>query len=220
MDLDVAEGERSAVGVSEAPPSPRSLLPTRRSSAPRPPVETRLRGIGVRSLIDAAFVACGEDATHAAISHADEAVWLGPVRDLATTAWYPIGWLRAFHGALHDSVAGASSPRALRRSAVRLDARGIFKFLLRFAKPELLAPAVRGLAQHYLDGPVLTAEVARPRCLSFRFTNLVGYDAHLIEDHLGGVEATVEVSNGRNARATLLDMSPDFSRFSGEVVWD
>lgn len=197
-------------------------MSARRSVAARGAQETRIRGVAARSMLHALTSTFGEETTERIIAATTgEAASLWQSRDIASSAWYPISFIREIHRATAACTGeGAAAVRGLRRTAVRLDARGIFKFLLRFASPALLAPAAGTVLELYLDGPTLEAKLIAPDTIHFRFENTVGYDELMWADHLGGIEAVVEASGGRNPRSVSLETAADYRVLVGEVRWD
>ncbi len=196
-------------------------MSARRSVDARHPRETRIRGVAARSLLHAMTSTFGEDTTEQIVAATTgEAASLWQSRDIAASAWYPISWIREIYRATAACTGqGPDAIRALRRAAVRLDARGIFKFLLRFSTPAMLAPAAKTVGDLYLEGPTLTAKLVAPDTIRFWFENTIGYDELLWADHLGGTEAVIEASGGRNATAVSLESSADYRLLVGEVRW-
>jgi hypothetical protein len=201
----------------------------------------RVRGQGLRSLLQA-FSARWDAATVSRIlARTQETVRSNVLHaDIAASGWYPITWYGDLYRACRE-VTGAPMEVAseLRAEALRIDARGMFRFLLKFASPPSLVGNYKRVCGLYVDGPQIEVETPRRNTVDVRWSKLVGYDRACVLDHVGGALEAIALCKGNNVRFSDLEMvraplapvvgssSPDRERMSQEyeafrffIHWD
>jgi hypothetical protein len=106
----------------------------------------------------------------------------------------------------------------------RMDARGIYRFVLRFASPESMIRHAQFVLGLYLDGPTLTVSTALARRpgdeqIAFRFDNAFGFHDDVWQGMLGSAEALCELSGGLDPEARCIETDSDAGWMAGEVCW-
>jgi hypothetical protein len=127
--------------------------------------------------------------------------------EIATSGWYPVTWYADLYRACR-TVTGAPVEIAaeLRAEALRHDARGLFRFLLKFTSPGALVSNYERVCGLYLDGPRIEVQRVGLGAIDVRWSNLVGYDEACVHDHLGGALEAITLCQGRAARLTDLEI--------------
>lgn len=137
------------------------------------------------------------------------------------TQWYSLAWYKQVQRAACDVGGSADFARRLGREARRLDARGVYRFILRFVSPESLIRNSASVMALYLEGPTLrTGEVRRAptSCsLEFEVTDADGFDDCLWEELLGSMEQLFRAAGSAGAAARVLEHDPGWLR--GEISW-
>jgi hypothetical protein len=189
---------------------------TARSQALSLSGEARVRGQAFRSLLQAlGSLSVDVEAVIARLPSE-----LGPLvnGDVKGTGWYPIASYAALHQAALD-VTGKSVAfsRALGEQATRLDARGVFQFVLRFVSPESLVRHADRVLGLYIDGPVIDVVLLAPNRGRVHISSAAGYTQSIWEDHYGSMEALVMLSGGREAKAVEIERGDDWGVV--ELTW-
>lgn len=150
------------------------------------------------------------------------------VGGLATTRWYPISWSIAIHrGARIVSKRGAELSYELGKRARMLDARGLYRFLLRFSSPELFIRHSDRLMSLYADGPTiqfgpvlstLIGDQSHFR-VSVRLDHCYAFDENIWQHSLGSIDGLFELSGAKDCRIEVTDGGGDASWMSAEVHW-
>jgi len=190
------------------------------AAASRP---ARFRGQAFRSLLGAIGATCDSAAL-------DEVLALLPTEagsllrrsEIVGTAWYPVEWLAALHAAAQAVTGrGPELARELGRDAMRMDARGIYQFVLRFVSPESLIRHAQLLVGLYVEGPRLTVGRVVPGegHVTFRFDNALGYDSNVWLGVLGSCEALIELAGAYAPRARCVDGGGDAGWLAGDIRW-
>jgi hypothetical protein len=170
----------------------------------------RVRGQGVRSLLQAISARWDAETVSEILARTPETVRSNVLHaDVAASGWYPVTWYGELYRACRE-VTGAPVEVAaeLRAEALRIDARGLFRFLLRFASPRSLVENYERICGLYLDGPRIEVDFVRSNAIEVRWSNLHGYDETCVYDHVGGAVEALTLCKGRNVRFSDL-----------EVVW-
>jgi hypothetical protein len=205
--------------ISQVPATGQTLAArakTARSQALSLSGEARVRGQSFRGLLQAlGSLSVDVEAVVARLPSE-----LGPLvnGDVKGTGWYPIASYAALHqAALEVTGKSVAFSRALGEQATRLDARGVFQFVLRFVSPESLirhADRVLGL---YIDGPVIDVVLLGPNRGRVHISSAAGYTPSIWEDHYGSMEALVTLSGGRDAKALEIERGDDWAVV--ELTW-
>jgi hypothetical protein len=167
-----------------------------------------VRGQGLRSLLQAISSRWEADTVAQILARTHETVRSNVLHaEIAASGWYPITWYGELYRACRE-VTGAPTEVAaeLRGEALRLDARGMFRFLLKFASPRALVSNYERVCGLYLDGPRIEVQHVGRSSIDVRWSNLVGYDEACIHDHLGGALEAIRLCQGRSARVSDLEI--------------
>lgn len=150
------------------------------------------------------------------------------VGGLATTRWYPLSWSIAIHqGARIVSKRGVELSYELGKRARMLDARGLYRFLLRFSSPELFIRHSDRLMSLYADGPTIqfgpissASSAEEQRCrVSVRLDHCYAFDENIWQHALGSIDGVFELSGAKNCRIEVTDGGGDSSALAAEVHW-
>jgi hypothetical protein len=205
--------------ISQVPANGQTLAArakTARSQALSLSGEARVRGQAFRSLLQAlGSLSVDVEAVVARLPSE-----LGPLvnGDVRGTGWYPIASYAALHqAALEVTGKSVAFSRALGEQATRLDARGVFQFVLRFVSPESLVRHADRVLGLYIDGPVIDVVLLGPNRGRVHISGAAGYSPSIWEDHYGSMEALVALSGGRDARAVEIERGDDWGVV--ELTW-
>lgn len=159
------------------------------------------------------------------------------VGGLAATRWYPLGWSIAIHhGARVVSNRGADLSYELGKQARKLDARGLYRFLLRFSSPEQFIRHSDRLMSLFADGPTIQfgpvlssvgGEGTKPRAegeprrfrSSLRFDHCYAFDENIWQHALGSVDGLFELSGAQAYRVEVTDGGGNSPWLCAEVHW-
>lgn len=205
--------------ISQVPATGQTLAArakTARSQALSLSGEARVRGQAFRSLLQAlGSLSVDVEAVVARLPSE-----LGPLvnGDVRGTGWYPIASYAALHqAALEVTGKPVAFSRALGEQATRLDARGVFQFVLRFCSPESLVRHADRVLGLYIDGPVIDVVLLGPNRGRVHISSAAGYTPSIWEDHYGSMEALVTLSGGRHAKAVEIERGDDWGVV--ELTW-
>lgn len=190
-----------------------------RAAAPSGP--SRVRGQGLRSLMHA-LAGRFDAATVAAIFQETSADVRSTLlsSNIAVSGWYPISWYAEIYRACRAVTgAGPEIARELRAEALRRDAKGLFRFLLRFATPSALVRHSERVCALYLEGPIVKSTMSGTQELQMEFSALFGYDESCVYDHIGGASAALELSGGANVELRSLVVAPNYESFVARLGW-
>jgi hypothetical protein len=189
--------------------------------AASPSGPSRIRGQGLRSLLHA--LAGRFDADTVAAIFQETNTDVRPTllsSNIAVSGWYPISWYAEIYRACRIVTgAGPEIARELRAEALRRDAKGLFRFLLRFATPAALVRHSERVCALYLEGPVVKSAMSGPQELQMEFSGLRGYDESCVHDHIGGASAALELSGGVNIALRSLVVAPYYTSFVARLGW-
>lgn len=188
--------------------SRRPPIPLARARATGHERVCRVRGQGLRSLLQAIAARWDAETVAEIVARTPENLRSTVLHaDIATSGWYPVTWYSEIHRACRD-VTGAPLAVAaeLRAEALRIDSRGMFRFLLRFASPRALLRNYVRVCGLYLDGPRIDVAFVGRSSIDVRWSELVGYDEACVMDHVGGALAAFELCNGKNVRHSELEL--------------
>lgn len=186
-----------------------------------PNAEARVRGQGLRSLVHAIAARWDQETTQRIFAATSPLVRPTiATGNIAGTAWFPVGHYVDVFRAVHEVTGeGVEVAASLRADAFKRDARGIFRFLLRFSSPPALIRQAERVVGLYLDGPTFRQQPLGQNALEFEFANLVGYDEFVVHDHVGGAMAAFELAGGRAVTLESLDVEPNVTSFRVVLSW-
>lgn len=207
--------------VAITTPAAGQVLTPRSAVARRSAREVRIRGQAFRSLFAAISSLLSPEQVTQVVARLEpevQALWPGAVQ---ATGWYSLAWYKQLQQAACAVSGQADFAHRLGREARRLDARGVYRFILRFASPEALIRNASSVLALYLEGPVVrTGPVVRgvSSCsIGFELDCADGFDAGLWDELLGSLEQIFELAGATGVAARALDHEPGWLR--GEVVW-
>lgn len=205
--------------ISQVPATGQTLAArakTARSQAQSLSGEARVRGQAFRSLLQALGSLSVDVEAVAARLPSELAVLVNG--DVKGTGWYPIASYAALHQAVLDVAdKPVAFSRALGERATRIDARGVFQFVLRFVSPESLVRHADRVLGLYIDGPAIDVVLIGSNRGRVHLSGAVGYTPSIWEDHWGTMEALVSLSGGRNPKAVEIERGDDWGVV--ELTW-
>lgn len=139
---------------------------------------------------------------------------------LTRVGWYPLSAYAALHTA-NDSVVRGGEALAFQigRLTTEVDTRGLIRFVLAIASPDLLMRHASLVFGSYIRGATVTAEALAPRHCSVRWKGLEGATRLLLAEMEGGTAFLVERTGGKHVQvSTLSAKSPSEGGF--EVRWE
>ncbi|MBL8743395.1 MAG: hypothetical protein JNK04_19935 [Myxococcales bacterium] len=205
--------------ISQVPATGQTLAArakTARSQALSLSGEARIRGQAFRSLLQA-LGSLSVD-VEAVVARLPPEVATLVNGDMKGTGWYPIASYAALHQAALD-VSGkpVSFSRVVGQQATRLDARGVFQFVLRFVSPESLVRHADRVLGLYVEGSAIDVVLLGPNRGRVHISGAYGYTPSIWEDHWGTMEALVSLSGGVSPRAVEIERGDDWGVV--EMTW-
>jgi hypothetical protein len=121
-------------------------------------------------------------------------------RAIAATAWYPVAWKRALHGAGQRATGEPFLARVMGAEMTRRDLTGIYGAFVRVVSPRYVLHAGARIFGTYLRPGKFRAEELRRGFVRVHFTECRGFDQNMWMDVIGGCEATLQVAGATSVR--------------------
>jgi hypothetical protein len=119
---------------------------------------------------------------------------------IAATAWYPVAWKRALHGAGQRATGEPFLARVIGAEMTRRDLTGVYRAFVQLVSPRYaLHAGARGFGKNLRPGRFRVEELRRG-FMRVHFTECRGFDQNMWMDVIGGCEATLQVAGATSVR--------------------
>lgn len=121
---------------------------------------------------------------------------------LTRVGWYPLSEYAALHTATDAVVRGGTEfARLLGRTTTEIDTRGLIRYVLAIASPDLLMRhAAKVFSSYVRGGAVVTSRALGPRHYELQWEGLVGATNLVHVETQGGAAFLIERTGGKNVR--------------------
>lgn len=118
---------------------------------------------------------------------------------ITRVGWYPLADYAELHAALDRTARGGETlARQLGRVSTDLDTRGLIRYVLAIASPDLLMRHAPLVYSSYVRGGAITPEKKGPGRYLLRWSGLVGSSPLVNAELEGGTSILVEKAGGRD----------------------
>ncbi|MFO0552950.1 MAG: hypothetical protein U0271_31470 [Polyangiaceae bacterium] len=172
----------------------------------RHPHVARFRGQAFRSLLAALGSVLGPSSVAAVLAELRDRQLPGfDAENLRSTDWYSVSAYAEVHRAAQSlSGRGTDLARELGAEAMRVDARGVYQFLLRFVSPTSLMRNAERVAALYIDGPRIQVEQQHAGDATIQITDALGFDASVWQDFVGSISSLLTLSGAIDPMVELV----------------
>lgn len=139
---------------------------------------------------------------------------------LTRVGWYPLAEYSALHTATDAVVHGGTDfARLLGRTTTEIDTRGLIRYVLAIASPDLLMRHASKVFSSYVRGATVVSKALGPHHYELQWEGLVGATNLVHIEMQGGAAFLIERTGGKNVQ---IEAAPALSRpeHTFAIRWD
>jgi hypothetical protein len=134
--------------------------------------------------------------------------------------WYPLPHYSELHDAVQTTLGGGeATARALGRAATELDMRGVLRFVLGLASPDLLMRHSERVFGAYVRGGTVSATLRSKDLYEISLVGLYGANRYVLAELEAGVALVLERTGARGVSVRRRSLADDCSSATLVATW-